>query len=149
QAILEVYATNFEVRDKSDASPVTAADERAEAIILAALAKLTPSIPVVSEEAAAAGRTPAVAERFWLVDPLDGTKEFINRNGEFTVNIALIENGYPTLGVVLAPRGSAHSSKSTMNGVPLPVAPCRPRALPSSPAAPMAMPKRWRGSSPG
>jgi len=103
RAILEVYATNFEVRGKSDASPVTAADERAEAIILAALAKLTPSIPAVSEEAAAAGRTPAVAESFWLVDPLDGTKEFINRNGEFTVNIALIENGHPTLGVVLAP----------------------------------------------
>jgi 3'(2'), 5'-bisphosphate nucleotidase len=103
QAVLEVYATNFEVRDKSDTSPVTEADERAEAIILAALAKLTPSIPVVSEEAAAAGRIPAVAERFWLVDPLDGTKEFINRNGEFTVNIALIENGRPTLGVVLAP----------------------------------------------
>jgi 3'(2'), 5'-bisphosphate nucleotidase len=103
EAILEVYATNFEVRGKSDTSPVTAADERAEAIILAALAKLTPSIPVVSEEAAAAGRTPAVAESFWLVDPLDGTKEFISRNGEFTVNIALIENGCPTLGVVLAP----------------------------------------------
>jgi 3'(2'), 5'-bisphosphate nucleotidase len=103
QAILDVYATNFEVRGKSDTSPVTAADERAEAIILAALATLTPSIPVVSEEAAAAGRIPAVAERFWLVDPLDGTKEFINRNGEFTVNIALIENGCPTLGVVLAP----------------------------------------------
>lgn len=103
QAVLDVYATNFEVRGKSDASPVTAADERAEAIILAALAKLTPSIPVVSEEAAAAGHAPAVAESFWLVDPLDGTKEFINRNGEFTVNIALIENGYPTLGVVLAP----------------------------------------------
>jgi 3'(2'), 5'-bisphosphate nucleotidase len=103
QAILDIYATNFDVRGKSDSSPVTAADERAEAIILPALATLTPSIPVVSEEAAAAGRIPAVAERFWLVDPLDGTKEFINRNGEFTVNIALIENGYPTLGVVLAP----------------------------------------------
>ena len=103
QAILDVYATNFEVRGKSDTSPVTAADERAEAIILAALAQLTPSIPVVSEEAAAAGHTPAVGTSFWLVDPLDGTKEFINRNGEFTVNIALIENGRPTLGVVLAP----------------------------------------------
>ena len=102
-AVLEVYATNFEVRDKSDASPVTAADERAEAIILAALARLTPAIPVVSEEEAAAGHIPAVAQTFWLVDPLDGTKEFINRNGEFTVNIALIENGYPILGVVLAP----------------------------------------------
>lgn len=103
QAVLDVYATDFAVRGKSDASPVTAADERAEAIILAALARLTPSIPVVSEEAAAAGRIPAVAQCFWLVDPLDGTKEFINRNGEFTVNIALIDQGYPVLGVVLAP----------------------------------------------
>jgi 3'(2'), 5'-bisphosphate nucleotidase len=103
QAILDVYATNFDVRGKSDSSPVTAADERAEAVILPALANLTPGIPVVAEEEAAAGRTPNVAARFWLVDPLDGTKEFINRNGQFTVNIALIENGYPTLGVVLAP----------------------------------------------
>src|SRR5260370_16856363 len=76
QAILDVYATNFEVRGKSDTSPVTAADERAEAIILAALAKLTPSIPVVSEEAAAAARTPAVAHSFCLVAPLDRTNEF-------------------------------------------------------------------------
>ena len=67
QAILDVYATNFEVRGKSDASPVTLADERAEAIILAALAKLTPSIPVVSEEAASAGRTPAVAVSGWWI----------------------------------------------------------------------------------
>jgi 3'(2'), 5'-bisphosphate nucleotidase len=103
KVILEVYATDFEVRGKDDASPVTVADERAEAVILAALAKLTPDIPVISEEAAAAGRIPDVAERFWLVDPLDGTKEFISRNGEFTVNIALIEAGDPVLGVVLAP----------------------------------------------
>src|SRR3984957_4623660 len=81
QAVLEVYATNFEVRGKSDASPVTAADERAEAISLAAPAKLPPSMPVVAEEAAAAGHAPAVGTSFWLVDPLDGTKEFISRNG--------------------------------------------------------------------
>ncbi|MDD5177644.1 MAG: 3'(2'),5'-bisphosphate nucleotidase CysQ [Sterolibacterium sp.] len=103
RAILDVYATDFEVRGKSDASPVTAADEHAEAVILPELVRLTPTIPVVSEEEASTGRIPAVADRFWLVDPLDGTKEFINRNGEFTVNIALIENGRPVLGVVFAP----------------------------------------------
>lgn len=102
-AILEIYATDFSVRGKQDASPVTEADEKAEVVILAELAKIAPGIPVISEEAAAAGRIPKVADRFWLVDPLDGTKEFISRNGEFTVNIALIENGQPALGVVLAP----------------------------------------------
>lgn len=102
-AIMGVYATDFSVRDKADASPVTAADEQAEALILEALRRLAPEVPIVSEEASAAGRTPTVAERFWLVDPLDGTKEFIHRNGEFTVNIALIENAVPTLGVVFAP----------------------------------------------
>jgi len=102
-AIMQIYATDFAVRGKDDASPVTEADERAEALILPELARLTPAIPVVSEEEAAAGRIPAVGECFWLVDPLDGTKEFINRNGEFTVNIALIEDGEPVLGVVFAP----------------------------------------------
>ena len=103
QAIMAIYATDFAVRDKADDSPVTAADERAEALILAGLARLTPQIPVIAEEAVAAGKVPEIGERFWLVDPLDGTREFINRNGEFTVNIALIENGAPVLGVVLAP----------------------------------------------
>jgi 3'(2'), 5'-bisphosphate nucleotidase len=102
-AILEVYATDFGVLRKGDASPVTEADERAEAIILERLAKLTPDIPIVSEEAASRGSIPATGRSFWLVDPLDGTKEFINRNGEFTVNIALIDGGAPVLGVVLAP----------------------------------------------
>ncbi|MCY1272183.1 3'(2'),5'-bisphosphate nucleotidase CysQ [compost metagenome] len=99
----EIYRSDFEVRGKEDASPVTEADERAEALILQALALHTPEIPVISEEATAAGRVPAVAQRFWLVDPLDGTREFISRNGEFTVNIALVEDGEPVLGVVLAP----------------------------------------------
>jgi 3'(2'), 5'-bisphosphate nucleotidase len=103
ERVLEVYRTDFEVRGKGDASPVTEADERAEKLILQALAACTPQIPVISEEAAAAGLVPEVGLRFWLVDPLDGTKEFINRNGEFTVNIALIENGEPVLGVVFAP----------------------------------------------
>lgn len=103
RGILEIYATDFAVACKDDASPVTAADECAESIIVAGLTRLTPEIPVVSEEAAAAGRIPERGRRFWLVDPLDGTKEFIGRNGEFTVNIALVEEGQPVLGVVLAP----------------------------------------------
>jgi 3'(2'), 5'-bisphosphate nucleotidase len=89
---------------KADGSPVTAADQAAEDIILPQLRSLTPDIPVVSEEEASKGLTPHVAgNRFWLVDPLDGTKEFISGNGEFTVNIALIENGVPILGVVVIP----------------------------------------------
>jgi 3'(2'), 5'-bisphosphate nucleotidase len=102
-AIMAVYASDFEIRGKADASPVTEADERAEALILAGLRELTPQLPIVAEEAAAAGRIPEIGARFWLVDPLDGTKEFIGRNGEFTVNIALVEHGVPVLGVVYAP----------------------------------------------
>ena len=103
-AILEVYHSDFAVRQKGDHSPVTAADEKAEAIILPGLKALTPHIPIVAEEEAAAGRIPDVGHGpFWLVDPLDGTKEFIKRNGEFTVNIGLIVEGRPALGVVLAP----------------------------------------------
>ena len=101
--VMAIYATEFCVRGKVDTSPVTEADERSEAVILAGLAALTPDIPVVAEESVAAGRIPTIADRFWLVDPLDGTKEFISRNGEFTVNSALIEHGLPVLGVVLAP----------------------------------------------
>lgn len=102
-AILDIYARPIEVHSKSDSSPVTAADEAAEAIILEGLAAIAPDIPVVAEESFAAGRVPAIGHRFFLVDPLDGTKEFISRNGEFTVNIALIENGAPVAGVVYAP----------------------------------------------
>ena len=101
--IMAVYAQNFSARTKDDATPVTEADEKAERIILDGLARLEPQTPVISEEAAASGNIPAVTERFYLVDPLDGTKEFISRNGEFTVNIALIERGIPVLGVVYAP----------------------------------------------
>ena len=103
EEILRVYATDFEVRDKTDASPVTEADERAEALILPELAALTPDVPTVSEEAASRGVVPEAGSRFWLVDPLDGTKEFVSRNGEFTVNIALVEEGRPVLGVVFVP----------------------------------------------
>ncbi len=104
--VMQVYASDFAVQGKADDSPVTEADQRAEAVILAGLAKLSPGVPVVAEEAVAAGQGPELIDSkqtFWLVDPLDGTKEFIKRNGEFTVNIALIEAGVPTLGVVLAP----------------------------------------------
>jgi 3'(2'), 5'-bisphosphate nucleotidase len=104
-AVLAIYAAEFEVRAKADASPVTAADEAAERIILERLARLTPDVPVVAEEAVAAKGAPdlARAPAFWLVDPLDGTREFISRNGEFTVNVALIRGGVPVLGVVHAP----------------------------------------------
>ena len=102
-AILDIYATDFTVTQKADASPVTLADERAEAILVDGLARLTPDIPVISEEAASAGHLPQVGQRFWLVDPLDGTKEFIQRNGGFTVNAALVEDHLAVLGIVFAP----------------------------------------------
>lgn len=103
-AIMTVYATAFTARAKDDRSPVTDADDAAEAVILAGLRRLTPDIPVVAEELAARGEAPQVGDGpFWLVDPLDGTREFIERNGEFTVNIALVEHGRPVLGIVLAP----------------------------------------------
>jgi 3'(2'), 5'-bisphosphate nucleotidase len=103
-AIMEVYAGDFAVARKADASPVTLADQHAETIILAALTAAAPDIPVIAEEQAEADGLPAeAADLFWLVDPLDGTKEFISRNGEFTVNIALVEAGRPVLGMVHVP----------------------------------------------
>ena len=101
--IMGVYATDFSARTKSDLTPVTVADEAAERIILEGLARIDAQTPVISEEAASAGRIPEVGNTFYLVDPLDGTKEFVSRNGEFTVNIARIENGVPVIGVVYAP----------------------------------------------
>jgi len=94
------------VEYKSDSSPVTEADKAAEVAILAALRAAAPGIPVVAEEEAAAGRVPDVGQAFFLVDPLDGTKEFIKRGTDFTVNIGLIENGEPTMGAVYAPARS-------------------------------------------
>jgi len=102
-AIMEVYNSGFKVRGKDDRSPVTDADERAEAIILAELERCFADIPVLAEESFAAGVRPQVEDVFILVDPVDGTKEFINKNGEFTVNIALIENCRPVAGCVYAP----------------------------------------------
>jgi 3'(2'), 5'-bisphosphate nucleotidase len=103
-AIMRIYAQDFSVDTKDDDSPLTAADLAAHRIIVEGLDALTPDIPVLSEEdAGIAWNIRREWRRMWLVDPLDGTREFIKRNGEFTVNIALIEDGIPTLGVVLAP----------------------------------------------
>ncbi|MDP6390217.1 MAG: 3'(2'),5'-bisphosphate nucleotidase CysQ [Alphaproteobacteria bacterium] len=103
-AIMEVYGHEFEVELKADDSPVTEADLASEAIIAAALATLTPNIPVVAEESFAEHGGPEVGGGpFWLVDPLDGTAEFVSRNGEFTVNIALIRDRRPVAGIVFAP----------------------------------------------
>lgn len=104
-AIMEIYDGDFAVQHKGDDSPLTAADMAAHHCIVDALARLTPDIPVLSEESA--HEVPAARRRqwsrMWLVDPLDGTREFVKRNGEFTVNIALIEDGEPVFGVVQAP----------------------------------------------
>jgi 3'(2'), 5'-bisphosphate nucleotidase len=103
-AIMHVYARDFAVETKADKSPVTAADLAAHRIICDGLSELTPDIPVLSEEAAnIPWDTRRAWTRFWLVDPLDGTREFVKKNGEFTVNIALIENHEPVMGVIYAP----------------------------------------------
>ena len=103
-AILEVYASDFDVQSKDDESPLTQADLASHRRIVSGLTELTPDLPVISEESG----LPAFGERsawvtYWLIDPLDGTKEFVNRNGEFTVNIALIADGRPVFGVVHVP----------------------------------------------
>lgn len=104
QAILEVYSSEFEVQSKDDNSPLTQADLASHHCIVDGLEALTPGVPIISEESG----LPSFEERsswdkYWLIDPLDGTKEFVNRNGEFTVNIALIENQKPVFGVVYVP----------------------------------------------
>jgi 3'(2'), 5'-bisphosphate nucleotidase len=113
--ILEVYGSDFEARSKADDSPLTEADLRAHRLIVAELAKLTPQLPVLSEESAdtVGWEQRRGWQRYWLVDPLDGTREFIARNGEFTVNIALIEAHRPVLGVVHIP-----VSDTTYSGIP-------------------------------
>ncbi len=113
--ILEVYGTDFQSGAKADASPITEADLRAHHLIAGELARLTPAVPLLSEESAG---TVSWEQRqhwrsYWLVDPLDGTKEFIARNGEFTVNIALIRDNRPVLGVVHIP-----VSDTTYSGIP-------------------------------
>lgn len=136
ERILRIYETGCPVEEKADRSPVTIADRQAEAIILPALARLLPGVPIVSEERMAAGDRPAVGARFWLVDPLDGTKEFVNRIGEFTVNIAFIEAGRPILGVVHVPvagetfasAGPGTAVRRARSGVARPIAARAPSA---------------------
>ena len=162
EAVMAIYATDFAVHGKSDASPVTEADERAEAIIVQRLRALTPDIPIVAEEAVAAGQVPVVGQRFWLVDPLDGTKEFASRNGEFTVNVALVDGGVPVLGVVLAPAiGRLFAGAAGLGalaeqggarraiGATSTAARCRRLGSPWWPAARTATRRRWMPSWPG
>ncbi len=105
--ILEIYKTPFKNIPKADGSPVTIADKKSEEIIISHLAKT--NIPILAEESAAAGIIPNLGNRFFCVDPLDGTKEFIKKNGEFTINIALIENARPILGLISVPaKGKAY-----------------------------------------
>lgn len=137
--ILEVYDTEFAVKSKDDDTPLTKADLAAHRTIVEGLGELTPDVPVLSEESA---RRPfserAAWNRYWLVDPLDGTREFVKRNGEFTVNIALIEDHRPTLGVVQAPVtgvvfhgcAGAGAFRRERDAEPVPIA-CRP--LPDGP----------------
>ncbi|WP_280564673.1 3'(2'),5'-bisphosphate nucleotidase CysQ [Chromohalobacter sp. 48-RD10] len=103
RAVMHVYFRDFTIEEKEDKSPLTEADQAAHEVIVSGLNALPDAIPVLSEEDGEAFTGPDAQGRYWLVDPLDGTKEFIKRNGEFTVNIALIENGKPLLGVVVAP----------------------------------------------
>ena len=123
--ILKIYGADFTATRKPDQSPVTEADVAAEAVILAALQRITPDVPTIAEEQAQAQGLPEQApDRFWLVDPLDGTKEFVARNGEFTVNIALIERDVPVLGIIHLPalnetyRGYSGLAERSVEGAP-------------------------------
>lgn len=100
---MRYYDSDIDVERKDDKSPVTAADREAEAVLLQALGRLQPDVPVVAEEQVAAGRVPSIGDTFFLVDPLDGTREFINKRGEFTINIGLIAAGQPVFGLIYAP----------------------------------------------
>lgn len=100
---MRYYREGVAVEAKSDSSPVTAADREAEAILLAGLAAVAPNVPVIAEEAVSEGRVPKTGRALFLVDPLDGTREFIHKRGEFTVNVALIVDGAPRFGIVYAP----------------------------------------------
>ena len=139
--IMRLYRKGIAVKSKAAASPVTEADEIADALIVAGLAAGAPGIPIVSEESVSQGRMPDIGGgRFWLVDPLDGTKEFISGTDEFTVNIALIESASPVLGALHAP---ALDECYLANGKPARTGAgnrfkrvrCQPTAPASSPAA--------------
>lgn len=133
RAILDIYETGPRVQFKADHSPVCDADERAEAIILSALERLCPGLPVVAEEAMSRGDRPVIGGEFILVDPLDGTREFLCRNDEFTVNIALVRDGTPCCGVVYAPA----LDRLWVGGT-------RARTVEAKPGAPLPPADRWR-----
>ncbi|WP_203564014.1 3'(2'),5'-bisphosphate nucleotidase CysQ [Deefgea sp. CFH1-16] len=101
-AVMDIYSEDIKVEIKNDLSPLTLADLKSNEILVAGLKKLTPNIPIISEEISQQEKI-KLGAKFWMIDPLDGTKEFIKRNGEFTINVALIENRQPILGVVYAP----------------------------------------------
>ncbi|MEO1091016.1 MAG: 3'(2'),5'-bisphosphate nucleotidase CysQ [Pseudomonadota bacterium] len=147
--VMNHYGSDVAVALKGDKSPVTAADEAAEAVLLAGLQALTPEVPVIAEEQVAAGQAPeSVGTRFWLVDPLDGTKEFISQNGEFTVNVALVDAGQPILGVVAAPAIDTYWWGALGHGAVMRTAgttrSIEARALPAG--GPVAMVSRSHGS---
>lgn len=130
KAILEVYASDFDVQAKDDQSPLTQADMASHRIIMEGLARLTPDLPVISEESG----LPGFEERsqwnpYWLIDPLDGTKEFVKRNDEFTVNIALIEDHQPVFGVVHVPVGNTTYSGCRGVGAEIRVNGAEPRPI--------------------
>ncbi len=103
QRQLRLRAAGLAVEQKADLSPVTEADRLSEGLLLQALGAAAPGVPVVAEEEVAARRVPELGRRFFLVDPIDGTREFIERRAEFTINVALVENGHPVFGIILAP----------------------------------------------
>ncbi len=153
-----IYETDFDASQKGDGSAVTEADKAGEAIILAALEKAFPDIPVLAEEAASEGDIPELGARFFLVDPLDGTREFVNKTGEFTVNIALIEDGVPVCGVVYAPgcsklfvgcagggAGLQHVDPGADRTAAAPLKPIRARTAP--PSGPVAVASRSHRSA--
>ncbi len=131
--VMRVYARGAEPRLKSDLSPVTEADEESERVIFAALARAAPGVPVVSEEAVSRGEIPPFGREFILVDPLDGTREFLGRNGEFTINIALVREGVPVAGAIYAPVGEKlwFAGRAAW-------------AVDAAPGAPLPAPAAWR-----
>jgi 3'(2'), 5'-bisphosphate nucleotidase len=131
QLVMDVYATDFEVRRKADFSPVSEADEAAEALLVPGVAGLLPGVPILAEEAVSRDGLVDVGSEFVLIDPLDGTKEFVSRNGEFTVNIALVRDGVPVAGCVYAPaldRMYTGGTTATAEGKPMTTRPY-PEAL--------------------
>jgi 3'(2'), 5'-bisphosphate nucleotidase len=136
RVILPLYDAHAAPTTKADGTPVTEADTAAEGLILAGLADLTPDVPAVAEEMMAAGARPATGRTFWLVDPLDGTKEFVARTGEFTVNIGLVVDGTPVLGVIHAPvtgeTYAAAGGRATWAAAGAAPAPIRARPRPTS-----------------